>query len=79
MLQSCKISKQTANFIACKIALFDLNNLVCDAIIEMYGEYNVDAAQNNYSKKSNKLLSEIDKFITYSIEDHIYCNDFDKI
>ena len=80
MLQNCKISKKTANFISCKMALSDLFNQMCEAIKEMYGEeQTTHIIEGNYFKKSCKLGKVIDKFITDSIYENICCNNFDEI
>ena len=80
MLQNCKISKNTANFIACKMALFDLFDQTFNAVVEMFGKIRADEImEGEYLKKSRKLEEVLDGFINDSIYENICNTEFYEI
>ena len=80
MVRNCKISEATAGFIACILALNDLNSQVADVIQEVYGEAQVDCViEREYSKKSDELNDILLGFLSDNIHQNICCNNFDEI
>ena len=73
VLQNCRISKRTANFIACTMALFDLYGKISDALKEMYGEeQTVDILKKiDIDETVDVLESKLYGFVTGSIKENI--------
>ena len=79
MLQSCTISKKTANFISCVLSLYDLNTQVCDAIAEMYTEFQVDDLVDEFYKTVIEVESWLYEKVRFSIYENISIIGFNQI
>ena len=80
MLQNCKISKETANFMSCVKSLHDLSDQVYDSLMEMFGEQRAEELFNSqYYQKRDKLESVLYRFLRESINENICSLEFDEI
>ena len=80
ILQNCMISKQTANFLACVIALHDLYGNVSDALIKMYGDEQADVIlSKKFDAKFNKVESVLYGFVNQSVKDNIFFENLNEI
>jgi len=79
IIQGCKISRETANFIACLMILNDLYGHVETSLKDVYGDSQLETVIAAYDTKSGKLKDVICGFITDSIYDNVSLITLNKI
>ena len=75
MFENCKISKQTANFLACIKQLIELSNCFYYAIVDMYDRKRVDEVGKEYFCKAQELEDVLFGFVKESNTDKILLNE----
>jgi len=80
ILQSCRIGKRTANFLACVMALGDLYGKVSNVFNEMYGEEAaINILKSNFDDKFYDLELELYGFVNESIKENIVVANLNEI
>ena len=79
-LQFCRVSKETADFLACILSLYDLNDKVFETVAKYFGVQQAEKKINDeYEKKSRELEDVIFDYVRGSIYDKVTSVNFDSI
>ena len=79
-LQYCRVSKETADFLACILCLYDLNDKVFETVAKYFGDEQAEKKINDeYEQKSRELEDVIFNYVRGSIYDKVTFVNFDSI
>ena len=78
-MKKCGISNETADFLACILYLYELNDKVFETVTQYFGEQQVEQVNVEYEKKSRELESVIFDYVRDSIFDKVTFDNFNSI
>ena len=78
-LKKCRISKETADCLACILCLYDLNDKVYKTVAQYFGDQQAEKINVEYEKKSRELEDVIFDYVRGSIFDKVTSVNFDSI